>query len=99
MAMPAMENAKNPKAWLDTLERRVAAAPGGAAGTIFELQAVDWRTKQPIDTRVLAKQMRQLLDDGALHLAYYPDDPEKNQPDVQRLIPSFSAAVFPAAQH
>lgn len=99
MAMPAMENAKKSKPWLTTLERRVASVPGGTQKTVFELQARDWRTGQPIDTGVLAQQMRGLLDAGALHLAYYPDDPTKDQPDIQRLIPAFSSAVYPAPQH
>jgi biofilm PGA synthesis lipoprotein PgaB len=99
MAMPEMENAKKPNPWLTSLERHVASVPGGIQKTIFELQAVDWRTREPIDTGVLAQQMRTLLDEGALHLAYYPDDPAKGQPDIHRLMPAFSTAVYPAPQN
>lgn len=98
MAMPEMENARHPRSWLAALQQRVAAVPGGTGHTVFELQAVDWRSKQPVDSRILAQQMRELLDGGALHLAYYPDDPTKNQPDLRRLIPVFSAAAYPQSQ-
>ena len=37
-----------------------------------------------------------LEDKGALNLAYYPDDFEKNNPKLNRLVPVFSAAAYPA---
>ena len=54
-----------------------------------------WHSKEPIDTRTATKQMRLLQDAGALHLAYYPDDFARNNPNLRLLIPAFSAAALP----
>jgi hypothetical protein len=35
---------------------------------------------------------------GALHMAYYPDDFAKSNPDIGKLIPAFSASNYPALQ-
>jgi hypothetical protein len=42
--------------------------------------------------------MQLLQSKGVLHLAYYPDDLKKNNPDIGKLIPAFSASDHPAAQ-
>jgi poly-beta-1,6-N-acetyl-D-glucosamine N-deacetylase len=99
MAMPSMENAAKADPWLTQLARAVEATPGGTEQTIFELQTVDWRTNQAIPTSRVAKQMRELQDVGILHLGYYPDDFAKDNPDIDRLSPSFSAATFAPQQH
>lgn len=96
MAMPYLENAKRPKPWLRNLERQVATVPDGLQRTVFELQAEDWRTKKPVPTRTLAGQMRLLQRNGALHLAYYPDDYVKDNPKLKQLTPAFSASAYPA---
>jgi poly-beta-1,6-N-acetyl-D-glucosamine N-deacetylase len=96
MAMPEMENTKKPEAWLDKLYSRVAAEPNGIRATVFEMQSVDWRTKEPIAADQFARQMRMLQDKGALNLGYYPDDFEKDNPKLSRLVPVFSAAAYPA---
>jgi len=95
MAMPDMEHAGNSKHWLMRLERRVDSVPNGASNTVYELQTVSWHSKEPIDTRTVTKQMRLLQDSGALHLAYYPDDFARNNPNLRLLIPAFSAAAWP----
>ncbi len=98
MAMPQMENAPSGEKWLMRLVREVEATPEGAEQTVFELQTVDWRKNQAIPTSLLAKQMHLLQDEGILHLAYYPDDFAKGNPDVNRLFPVFSAATYPTQQ-
>jgi biofilm PGA synthesis lipoprotein PgaB len=98
MAMPAMENNSKPNPWLGKLATQVGSVPGGFNRTVFELQTVDWRTKKPIATRELVRQMQLLQSKGVLHLAYYPDDAEKSNPDIPKLIPTFSASNFPATQ-
>ncbi|HKO20710.1 MAG TPA: poly-beta-1,6-N-acetyl-D-glucosamine N-deacetylase PgaB, partial [Acidobacteriaceae bacterium] len=98
MAMPDMEHAHNSGRWLSRLEDRVDAVPNGTRKTIYELQTVSWRRKQPVDTGALTKEMRQLQQSGALHLAYYPDDFARNNPNLGKLIPAFSAAVYPGGQ-
>jgi biofilm PGA synthesis lipoprotein PgaB len=98
MAMPALENSKAPDSWLRKLAQEVGSVPGGLNRTVFELQTVDWRTRKPIATSKLSKQMQLLQSKGVLHLAYYPDDLKKNNPDIGKLIPAFSASDHPAAQ-
>jgi biofilm PGA synthesis lipoprotein PgaB len=98
MAMPSMENAPSGDRWLTHLVRDVKATPNGAEQTVFELQTVDWRTRQAIPTSRVAKQMRLLQDEGILHLAYYPEDFAKGNPDIGILFPVFSAATYPSQQ-
>nr|MBF0684090.1 poly-beta-1,6-N-acetyl-D-glucosamine N-deacetylase PgaB [Pseudomonas sp.] len=82
MAMPYMEGADDPLQWLTELVRQVAAKPDGLARTIFELQARDWNTGQPVPDDTLARQWSLLHRLGAHHLAYYPDDFHKDQPSL-----------------
>ena len=98
MAMPGLENVRRPRPWLKKLTSSVARVPGGINGTVFELQTVDWRMKKPVPMRNLAGEMRLLQSKGALHLAYYPDDFAKSNPDIGKLIPAFSASNYPALQ-
>ncbi len=98
MAMPELENAKEGRSWLTRLSRKVASVPGGLPNTVFELQTVDWRTKQPVKTSKLRGEMRLLMDHGVLHLAYYPDDFENNNPKLRSLSPVFSASPSPLLQ-
>lgn len=98
MAMPELEKARRPKRWLANLVHTVAAASGGTQKTVFELQAEDWGTDKPMPTRRFTEQMRTVRDEGALHLAYYPDDFKIDNPDIQELIPVFSASPYPAPQ-
>jgi biofilm PGA synthesis lipoprotein PgaB len=93
MAMPRLENAKNPNAWLLQLASKVASASGGMEHTVFELQTVDWRAHgQAIPTEEIVHQMRLLQSRGVRHLAYYPDDFAKDDPNLKGLRPEFSAS-------
>jgi biofilm PGA synthesis lipoprotein PgaB len=93
MAMPRLENAKNPNAWLLQLASKVASASGGMEHTVFELQTVDWRAHgQAIPTEEIVHQMRLLQSRGVRHLAYYPDDFAKDDPNLKELRPEFSAS-------
>lgn len=96
MAMPELEQARRSRRWLENLVRTVASVPGGTQKTVFELQAVNWRTNEPVPANRFTEQMRMVQDKGALHLAYYPDDFKKNNPPIERLIPVFSASPYPA---
>jgi biofilm PGA synthesis lipoprotein PgaB len=98
MAMPQMENAKDSKAWLKKLAGKVAAQPDGMEKTVFELQTEDWRTRIPIPTPKLAKEMVLLQSQGAVHLAYYPDDFLHNHPNLKKIRTVFSTSDFPAPQ-
>jgi biofilm PGA synthesis lipoprotein PgaB len=83
MAMPRMEREDDANAWLARLARRVAGTPRGLDGTVFELQARDWRTGQPVADEELARQWELLHRMGVRHLGYYPDDFLNNQPSLE----------------
>ena len=95
MAMPFMENAKSPIAWLKSLVYKAKGAKNGLQKTIFELQATNWKTKKPIDTKVLTQQLKALNEAGAIHVGYYPDDFFKNQPEMEAIRPYISSRNFP----
>lgn len=89
MAMPRMEEAANPQRWLRDLVGRVKAADG-LSRTVFELQSVDWRTREPVDSNELLGQMNLLRAAGALHYGYYPDDFIADHPNVEVLREAMS---------
>lgn len=95
MAMPELENIRNSDRWLSRLVRRVANNPNGLKGTVFEVQSVDWRSQKPVPTRLFTRRLQLIKKKGALHLAYYPDDLQKDNPALKDLIPVFSASVTP----
>ncbi len=96
MAMPFLEQAKDPEAWLQALIARVEAVDGAMDRTLFELQAVDWQRQRPLPERVLAEQMDLLLDSGIRHIAYYPDDFIKGTPSLEIVRSRLSVNDFPA---
>ncbi|HXH04093.1 MAG TPA: poly-beta-1,6-N-acetyl-D-glucosamine N-deacetylase PgaB [Candidatus Competibacteraceae bacterium] len=82
MAMPGLENVAPEQAlpWLRrTLELARQADPH-LEKTVFELQAMDWRTRRPLPTETLLQQLAELHRLGARHLAYYPDDLRSDHP-------------------
>ncbi|WGT62448.1 poly-beta-1,6-N-acetyl-D-glucosamine N-deacetylase PgaB [Variovorax paradoxus] len=83
MAMPRMEREDDANAWLARLARRVAGTPRGLDGTVFELQARDWRTGKPVADEELSRQWALLHRMGVRHLGYYPDDFLNNQPSLE----------------
>jgi biofilm PGA synthesis lipoprotein PgaB len=95
MAMPYMEKAKDPQQWLSTLVDTVKTYPEAMKKTIFELQAVDWRTSQKIPDDVLEKQMRLLMRKGAVQFGYYPDDVMQNKPGLKMLKRTLSLETAP----
>lgn len=95
MAMPSMENAAHPNAWLQSLVEKAKMTKHGLQKTVFELQAQDWKLKRPINTAVLTQQMQTLAAAGAIHLGYYPDDFLTNQPDMETIRPYISSRAFP----
>lgn len=89
-AMPYMENAPDPDAWLRKLARVVAAVPGAAPRTLFELQARDWRTGKPIPDSVMNRHLALLRQAGVRNLGYYPDDFLNDQPALDAVKPHLS---------
>lgn len=92
-AMPYMEGAADHAGqWMETLIAKVSAHPLGLRKTVFELQAKDWRPDhlRPMPNDIMAKQMQQLLQHGALNFGYYPDDPIMGHPDIGMISHWFS---------
>lgn len=94
-AMPFMEKAEQPEAWLKSLVERVAAYPDGLKKTVFELQSVDWNTQQDIPMEVFLGQADLLLKAGAVHLGYYPDNMFHDQPRLEAAKAVFAAPWAP----
>jgi len=95
MAMPYMENAKDPEQWLITLVDKISKIPGALDKTIFELQSVDWRISQAVPAADIAEHMRLLQSHGAKHYGYYPDDFIKGHPAIEVIRPAFSLSKEP----
>ena len=89
MAMPYMEQAPNTAQFYQDIVNRVKKYPNGIKKTVFELQAVDWRSNQKIPSDEMAKTIQSLYEQGAMHVAYYPDDPIKDHPDSSVMRKAF----------
>jgi biofilm PGA synthesis lipoprotein PgaB len=94
MAMPLMEGAAKPDAWLDALVHEVSAEPGALKKTVFELQSIDWNTREEVPTRTLAGQMNRLQRLGAINFGYYPDDFHADHPGLAGIKPAISLQSF-----
>ena len=95
MAMPYMERAKQPEEWLIKLVKHVASYPGALDKSVFELQSVDWTKQEPIPAETIARHMKLLLENGAKHYGYYPDDFIKGSPALDIIRPAFSLSKIP----
>ncbi|WP_447928825.1 poly-beta-1,6-N-acetyl-D-glucosamine N-deacetylase PgaB [Vreelandella sp. EE27] len=89
MAMPYMEEAEHPNAWLTELARR-SLREVSAKQLVFELQTQDWRTQTPIPSEEIAEWVRILRAQGIVNIGYYPDDFHRNHPDIDVIRPHFS---------
>jgi len=98
MAMPYMEESDDPDRYLAELALSVGQHDKGMERTIFELQAVDWRTGTEVPAIVLSRQMRQLQAAGAKHLAYYPDNFIIGRPALDQIRQGISLADYPFQQ-
>lgn len=97
MAMPQMEGAANPDAWLRELAARVLAQPGARDRTIFELQARDWAKGTSVDDAQLARQVALLRSMGIRNLGYYPDDFIGDRPALATAREALSTRQVPHA--
>jgi biofilm PGA synthesis lipoprotein PgaB len=94
-AMPFMEEAENPKQWLTQLVKAAAKQPDGLKKTVFELQSVNWKTRQLIPMPVFIEQLELLKKLGVSHIGYYPDNVFEDQPRLADLQQHFSLPVSP----
>lgn len=91
MAMPYMEQAQDKDKFYQDIVNRVKSYPNGLHKTVFELQAENWRTNEPVPSEELGDTIQSLYKQGALHVAYYPDDPIKQHPDVDIMRKAFDS--------
>lgn len=82
MAMPYMEKATDPMAFLHALVDKVDALPGAMDKVVFELQSIDWNEdSRLIPDKELADTIRALYGWGVQHVGYYPDNLHKDHPN------------------
>ncbi len=89
-AMPFMEEADDPVAWLSHLVEAAAKHDDGINKTVFELQAVNWKTEDKLSMPIFIEHLELLKQLGAIHLGYYPDNVYNDQPRLQDLQHYFS---------
>lgn len=94
-AMPFMEKATSPDAWLDDVVHKIAAYPEGLKKTVFELQTVDWNTQKPIPMPIFIGQLHRLQKLGAKHIGYYPDNYIDDQPNQVDMTREFAVEYYP----
>ena len=85
MAMPYMEQAPDTNKFYQDLVNRVKKYPNGMKKTVFELQAVNWRTNEKVPTEEMASTIKSLYQQGVMHVGYYPDDPIQDHPDTTQM--------------
>ncbi len=94
-AMPFMEEAEQPLAWLTELVNAAARYPDGLNKALFELQAVNWKTQEKIPMPVFLEQLALLKKLHVKHIGYYPDNVFENQPRLKDLQQHFSMPDLP----
>ena len=94
-AMPFMEEAERPLEWLAQLVDEAARYPDGLKKTVFELQAVNWKTQEKIAMPVFIEQLELLKKRHVKHIGYYPDNVFQDQPRLQDLQRYFSLPDLP----
>ena len=90
MAMPYMEKVDQPEQFYSNILNRLKKYPNGIKKSVMELQAVNWRNDQKISSEEMAATIKSLYQQGAMHIAYYPDDPIKDHPDVKQMHDAFA---------
>lgn len=90
MAMPYMEQADDPVSFYEKIVNNVKEQQCGLERTVMELQTVNWRkNNEPISSQELSDTIKILYGMGVHHIAYYPDNLFKNNPDADRIKQDF----------
>ncbi|MFW1951234.1 poly-beta-1,6-N-acetyl-D-glucosamine N-deacetylase PgaB [Acinetobacter beijerinckii] len=90
MAMPYMEQVDHPDQFYTNIMNRIKQYPNGIKKTVMELQATNWRNDKKVPSEEMASTIKSLYKQGAMHIAYYPDDPIKAHPDVETMRKAFA---------
>ncbi|MGZ5027465.1 MAG: poly-beta-1,6-N-acetyl-D-glucosamine N-deacetylase PgaB [Methylobacter sp.] len=94
-AMPFMEEPKKPDQWLAELVTAAAHYPEGLKKSVFEMQTVNWKTREKIPSPLFVEQLELLRKLGVHHIGYYPDDVYLDQPRLKNLQKYFSLPALP----
>jgi len=94
MAMPYMEQVDDSNKFYQQLIQRVKQYPQGMKKTVFELQAVNWRTNQKVPTEEMVNTIQSLYQQGVIHVAYYPDDPIQGHPNTAEMRKVFDTKSY-----
>ncbi|ACV26592.1 poly-beta-1,6-N-acetyl-D-glucosamine N-deacetylase PgaB [Kangiella koreensis] len=97
MAMPFMEQAKEPMQWLKQLLQHMEKLPNKNK-VVLELQTVDWRTQSKIKEKILLEQMELFMRQGFIHFGYYPDDFINDHPRLNTIIKGISLSSVPSEE-
>jgi biofilm PGA synthesis lipoprotein PgaB len=92
LAMPGLEGANDDSDFYQRLVDTVALRESGLEQTVFELQTVDWSSRQRITSQELGETMRWLQSRGVRNLGYYPDDFIADHPAIRALRSGMSLA-------
>lgn len=96
MAMPWMENAKQPEQWTQNLIKQLAhLSPVQRQRLVVELQTRDWRNGKAISNQDFSRQVQLWSKAGYLNFAWYPDDFIANVPDFNTAFKALSLQDFP----
>lgn len=95
MCYPRMENVWFPERWLKSLVRKAKERPNGLQKTVFKVQGYDWAGKEWVGSGTVRSWLRALIAEGALNVAYYPDDYTVDQPRAKQIKLIISAEDFP----
>ena len=90
MAMPYMEQAADHKQFYKDIVHNVKQDQCGLERTVIELQTVDWRKdSEPLPSSELSNTIKDLYSMGVHHIAYYPDNVYKNNPNADAIKEDF----------
>lgn len=95
IAVMPFEGSKKPAQGLTELVAAAAHYPEGLKKTVFELQTVNWKTKEKVLSPVFIAQLELLKKLGVHHIGYYPDDVYLDQPREKDLQKYFSLPALP----
>jgi len=80
VASPELEGVALVSSWMDKLLERAAQHPGGLEKAVFDLQAFDGQRQRWVSDRSTGSRMRKLVERGARHISYGPDDFVQDRP-------------------
>ncbi|NQT93264.1 MAG: tetratricopeptide repeat protein [Lentisphaerae bacterium] len=85
VADPDMENIATPVLWLRSLVRDASAYDHGIDKTVFKVPSREVEGDRWIPERTLVRRVNSVLEEGARHAVYGPDDFEVDRPRMARI--------------